>query len=268
MVFEMCARGVVMDVSLDKDGTPMDLDEARRIFQGLVLGIEYLHESGVAHRDIKPDNLMLALDGTVKIVDFGVSSFFQGSDNVKANAGTPAFMSPELTRNEDSVSGRASDIWAMGVTLYCLVMGRLPFKGASIIDVFQSIQNDEPFYPDDLDADLKDLLQRMMEKDPQERITMTDIRTHPWVTKQGSAPLTSFEENTRRAVLEITEDEINNAFKGIQNVFTVLKAVSKLKGLRNRKNSASAAPSAEQPSSTVTAEEAPAPIQVISEEQK
>ncbi|MEQ2165274.1 hypothetical protein GOODEAATRI_015192 [Goodea atripinnis] len=114
----------VMEVPTDN---PLTEDQARFYFRDVVLGIEYLHYHKIIHRDIKPSNLLLGDDGHVKLADFGVSNEFEGPDALlSGTAGTPAFMAPEMmSEHQQSFSGKALDVWAMGITLYCFVFGEL-----------------------------------------------------------------------------------------------------------------------------------------------
>jgi serine/threonine protein kinase len=93
------------------------------------------------------------------------------------SAGSPAFMPPELcVAKHGHVSGRAADIWSMGCTLYCLLFGRIPFEKHGMIELYQSIRKDPLEFDKDCDPELKDLLQRILEKDPHKRITMEEMR--------------------------------------------------------------------------------------------
>ncbi|CAG8495758.1 5480_t:CDS:10 [Gigaspora rosea] len=217
MVFEMCEKGVLMDVTIQKSTTPYSNEDARRYFRQMILGFEYLHENDIVHRDIKPDNLLLSAEGILKIVDFGVSeTFTQGNDKMKKSAGSPAFMAPELcVANRGEISGKAADIWSMGVTLYCLIFGRLPFVKDNVIDLFESIKNDDITIPEgsNPDADLVDLLHKVLEKNPENRIIIAELREHPWVTNRGSDPLISTEENCSELITEITDDDLSSAIK-------------------------------------------------------
>ncbi|KAJ3314871.1 hypothetical protein HDV04_005292 [Boothiomyces sp. JEL0838] len=220
MVFELCEKGAVMDVSMDKSVKPLDIKVARKYFQQLILGIEYLHEHGIAHRDIKPDNMLISKDGVVKIVDFGVSEMFsKGNDRFKNTAGSPAFYAPETCNlSHGEISAMAADVWAMGVTLYCMAFGKLPFTGNSIIQLYDNIRDDS------------------LDKDPNTRITMDELRIDLWVTDDGKSPLITMEENCSVTLLEITQNDIDAAVKPLANLFTVLKAVSKLKNFASKKS--------------------------------
>jgi calcium/calmodulin-dependent protein kinase kinase 2 len=97
------------------------------------------------HRDIKPDNLLLDSHDVLKIVDFGVSEMFtKEDDRLKSSSGSPAFSSPELSQGGISnVSGKAADIWAMGVTLYALIYGALPFNDHNVLELYENIRHKE-----------------------------------------------------------------------------------------------------------------------------
>lgn len=94
--------------------------------------------------DIKPDNLLLSADNVLKIVDFGVSEMFhKGDDRLSKSAGSPAFMAPELcTANHGDVSGMATDIWSMGVSLYCLLHGKPPFMTTNLVELMEKIRKE------------------------------------------------------------------------------------------------------------------------------
>ena len=132
------------------------------------------------HRDIKPDNLLLTENDTLKVVDFGVSEMFdKGSEMMTSKStGSPAFTPPELcVPKHGKVSGKAVDIWSMGISLYCLRFGRLPFEHAGIFDLFEAIRNDEPqLSSDPEESQFNDLMRKILNKSPQSRINMREIR--------------------------------------------------------------------------------------------
>ncbi|KAL4790019.1 kinase-like domain-containing protein [Aspergillus venezuelensis] len=235
MVMEMCKKGVVMKVSLEERADPYDDERCRCWFRDLVLGIEYLHAQGIVHRDIKPDNCLVTSEDVLKVVDFGVSEMFEkDSDMFTAkSAGSPAFLPPELcVVKHGDVSGKAADIWSMGVTLYCLRYGRLPFEEHSIFELYEAIKNDPLGCEGEEDENFKDLISRILEKDPMKRIQMDDLREHPWVTKNGMDPLLPKSENTAEIVGLPTEEEMNTAItNNFGHVLAVVKAVKKFKSL-------------------------------------
>ncbi|BDD61435.1 hypothetical protein MPDQ_001169 [Monascus purpureus] len=235
MVMEMCKKGVIMKVGLDERADPYDDERCRCWFRDLILGIEYLHAQGIVHRDIKPDNCLLTGDDVLKVVDFGVSEMFEKDSNMYTakSAGSPAFLPPELcVAKHGDVSGRAADIWSMGVTLYCLRYGRLPFERQSIFDLYEAIRSDPVVCEGETDENFKDLMYRILEKDPVQRITMPELREHPWVTKNGMDPLLPEEENTAEIIGLPTEEEMNSAITmNIGRILTVMKAVKQFKRL-------------------------------------
>lgn len=253
MVMEMCKKGVVMHVGLDQTADPYSDEQCRFWFRDMILGLEYcknrqcgrhksrwtnlhaVHAQGIIHRDIKPDNCLITDDDTLKIVDFGVSEMFEkNSDmNTAKSAGSPAFMPPELcVAKHGEVSGRACDIWSMGVTLYCLRFGRIPFEKTGMLDLYESIKNDDFDLSSNVGDDFTDLMKRVMEKDPEKRIRMEELREHPWVTKQGADPLLSRGENVANLVEPPTEEELNHAITGnVGRLLVVMKAVKRFKQL-------------------------------------
>ncbi|KAK6952967.1 hypothetical protein Daesc_005264 [Daldinia eschscholtzii] len=180
MVLEMCKKGVVMKVGLEEQATPYDDEQCRLWFRDLILGIEYLHAQGIIHRDIKPDNLLLTDDDVLKIVDFGVSEMFEKPDHMMTSksAGSPAFLPPELCQaRHGDVSGKAADIWSMGVTLYCLKYGRLPFIRDNVLDMYDAIRTEEIQIPiDNEDPNFVDLISKILDKNNETRLNLREIR--------------------------------------------------------------------------------------------
>uniref|UniRef100_A0AAZ3QL81 Protein kinase domain-containing protein n=1 Tax=Oncorhynchus tshawytscha TaxID=74940 RepID=A0AAZ3QL81_ONCTS len=211
----------VMEVPTD---SPFTEDQTRLYFRDIVLGMEYLHYQKIVHRDIKPSNLLLGDDSHVKIADFGVSNQFEGNDALlSSTAGTPAFMAPEtLSDIRQSFSGKALDVWAMGVTLYCFVFGKCPFIDEYILVLHNKIRTKCVEFPEspEISEELKTLIQRMLDKNPDTRITIPEIKLDPWVTQDGCDPLPLEEEHC--TVVEVTEEEVQNSVKFVPSLSAVI----------------------------------------------
>ncbi|XP_049448836.1 calcium/calmodulin-dependent protein kinase kinase 1 isoform X2 [Epinephelus fuscoguttatus] len=221
MVFELMRKGPVMEVPSDN---PLSEEQARLYFRDVILGIEYLHYQKIVHRDIKPSNLLLGDDGHVKIADFGVSNQFEGNDALlSSTAGTPAFMAPEtLSDARKSFSGKALDVWAMGVTLYCFVFGKCPFIDEYILALHNKIRTKLVDFPETpkISEELRTLILRMLDKNPDTRITLPEIKMDQWVTQGGTDPLPLEEEHC--SVVEVTEEDIQNSVKFVPSLSAVI----------------------------------------------
>ena len=242
MVLEMCKKGVVMKIGLGETADPYGEEQCRCWFRDLILAIEYLHAQGIVHRDIKPDNCLLTKDDVLKVVDFGVSEMFEKDSEmlVAKSAGSPAFLPPELcVAKHGGISGKAADIWSMGATLYCLRYGKIPFERSGILELYEAIRTDDISLPTSTEDNFRDMMTRILDKNPEKRITMAELRVslfgfhfftilkwvkeHPWVTRNGVDPLLSAEENTSVLLDPPTEKELNRAITGkIDNLITVV----------------------------------------------
>lgn len=221
MVFELMRKGPVMEVPTD---SPLSEEQARLYFRDVILGIEYLHYQKIVHRDIKPSNLLLGDDGHVKIADFGVSNQFEGNDALlSSTAGTPAFMAPEtLSDARKSFSGKALDVWAMGVTLYCFVFGKCPFIDEYILALHNKIRTKPVEFPETpkISEELQNLILQMLDKNPDSRISIPEIKMDPWVTQGGADPLPLEEDHC--SVVEVTEEDIQNSVKFVPSLSAVI----------------------------------------------
>lgn len=167
---------------------------ARKYLRDMLCGLEYLHYQRVVHRDIKPSNLLIASDGTAKIADFGTATILaEGSDRITDVQGSPAFQPPEvfLLEKGQSYSGFAVDIWAVGATLHCMVVGSPPFMADNEMELVEKLRTQDFRLSTkvQLDPHLRNLLLRCLTKDPTKRITLKEIMNHDWVTEEGTKPL-------------------------------------------------------------------------------
>lgn len=186
MVMEYCVCGMqeMLD-SVPEKRFPMF--QAHGYFCQLLDGLEYLHSQGIVHKDIKPGNLLLTTDGTLKISDLGVAEAlhpFAEDDTCRTSQGSPAFQPPEIANGLDTFSGFKVDIWSAGVTLYNITTSLYPFEGDNIYKLFENIGKGDYSVPEDCGPLLTDLLRGMLEYDPAKRFSIQHIRQHNWVRKK------------------------------------------------------------------------------------
>ena len=155
----------------------------RILFRQLVEGLQACHSKGVVHRDIKPSNLQLTSDGKLKIIDFGVAETLDRYDSKEITekfAGTPSFQPPEVAGGNRSFSATKVDIWAAGVTLYYMVEGSAPFKGNTVDELYSTISEGHYKMPARVDDQLKEIIVGILQKDPDQRLTLDALVELPW----------------------------------------------------------------------------------------
>ncbi|WIA17833.1 hypothetical protein OEZ85_009339 [Tetradesmus obliquus] len=187
IVMEYAAGGELFD-RIVKAGRFSE-DEARYFFQQLICGVDYCHQSGVCHRDLKLENTLL--DGSpaprVKICDFGYSKSVLDSQP-KSTVGTPAYIAPEVLQRT-AYNGHGADVWSCGVTLYVMLVGAYPFEDhtdpRNFSKTIKRILAVKYSIPPQLriSAECQDLLARIFVAAPAQRITLPEIKRHPWFLK-------------------------------------------------------------------------------------
>eukprot|EP01065_Artemidia_motanka_P024763 TRINITY_DN29669_c0_g1_i1.p1 TRINITY_DN29669_c0_g1~~TRINITY_DN29669_c0_g1_i1.p1 ORF type:complete len:1079 (+),score=359.38 TRINITY_DN29669_c0_g1_i1:128-3364(+) len=196
LVFEALGGGPLCDCSADGRlfGPRWTERKARKHFRQVADGLQYLHSVGVLHRDIKPDNIVFDDElECVKLIDFGESLQLKadGDDSRRETVGTPMFQSPESIEGTQ-FSGKAADVWALGVTLYLLLVGNVPFGCGATTQpaLWAAIAEDQLSFPAGLGLSTAatNLLTRMLDKNPVTRITLPEVVDHSWVTESEVAP--------------------------------------------------------------------------------
>ncbi|KAK1351526.1 Non-specific serine/threonine protein kinase [Heracleum sosnowskyi] len=206
-------------------------DLSRRYFQQLVSAIGYCHSRGVFHRDLKPENLLLDENWNLKVTDFGLSALteqIRPDGLLHTLCGTPAYVAPEILAKK-GYEGAKVDIWSCGIVLFVLNAGYLPFNDPNLMVMYRKIYKGEFRCPKWTSPDLKRLLCRLLDTNPDTRITVDEIINDPWFRK-GYKEIKFHEEH-----LELKDQSEENSSKYL-NAFDIISYSSgaNLSGLLNK----------------------------------
>lgn len=172
------AQGELFEI-VESD-TNLSEDVVQTIAQQLVGALNYLHSNRIIHRDMKPQNILLATDGTVKLCDFGFARAMSHNTFVLTSIkGTPLYMAPELVQERPYT--HTVDVWSLGVILYELFVGKPPFYTTSIYSLIKKIVNDAPTFPPNMSGSFKSFIKGLLEKDPKKRLDWPELLNHPFV---------------------------------------------------------------------------------------
>lgn len=176
---------------------------ARNFFNDLVNGIETCHSKNIVHRDLKCENLLLDARLKLKISDFGFARRTEGQ-NLETYCGSYAYAAPEVILGQP-YEGQAADIWSMGVILFAMLAGKLPFKDSDVRTLLSEISSCLAF-PSRLGDDVKNLISRMLTFTPHERATLSEIKMHPWM-KQGVTTKEAIKKTTTTKDVKSSSDK-------------------------------------------------------------
>ncbi|KAG5018857.1 hypothetical protein JHK87_014712 [Glycine soja] len=187
--------------------------DSRRYFQQLIDGVDYCHSKGVYHRDLKPENLLLNSLGNIKISDFGLSAFpEQGVSILRTTCGTPNYVAPEVLSHK-GYNGAVADVWSCGVILFVLLAGYLPFDELDLTTLYSAgcdsdklrIERAEFSCPSWFPVGAKMLIHRILDPNPETRITIEQIRNDEWF-QRSYVPVSLLEYE------DVNLDDVNAAF--------------------------------------------------------
>jgi serine/threonine protein kinase len=292
---QIAAEVLESDLNPELEYVPcMSMQNVRVAFRDTLLGLQYLHYQGIVHRDIKPPNLLQTIDHRVKISDFGVSYLGRPLHDEEApeelseneardlddeakelakTVGTPAFFAPELCitdpMDDPPPVTKAIDVWALGITLFCMLYARTPYVDNEFV-VMRQIADEDIYIPrkrllpintksqsrpsshgrifppvgsgkrhefdlvyEPIDDDLHDLLQRLLTKDPGKRITLEEVRHHPWVladlpNKMAWLEETDSNRQSQGKKIEVSNEDVNTAVVPLQWVERVRSGIKRV----------------------------------------
>ncbi|XP_015185253.1 PREDICTED: serine/threonine-protein kinase SIK3-like isoform X1 [Polistes dominula] len=182
LVTEYAPGGEIFD-HLVRNGR-MPEPEARRIFRQIVLAVHYLHQQRVVHRDLKAENLLLDADNNIKLADFGFSNEYTPGVPLNTWCGSPPYAAPEIFEGKH-YDGPRADVWSLGVVLYVLVCGALPFDGPTM-QLLRSVVISGKFrIPFFMSAECEKLIRHMLVVEPERRLSISQILIHSWMGGDG-----------------------------------------------------------------------------------
>ncbi|XP_042515641.1 phosphoenolpyruvate carboxylase kinase 1-like [Macadamia integrifolia] len=165
--------------------------EAAAIMLPLMEAIAHCHRKGVAHRDIKPDNILFDSRNRLKLADFGSAEIFHDGLPMKGIVGTPYYVAPEVLSGWDYTEN--VDVWSAGVIMYIMLSGIPPFYGDSAAEIFEAVRRGNLRFPTrnffSVSLAAKDLLRKMLSKDVSKRFSAEQVLGHPWITSGGEVRL-------------------------------------------------------------------------------
>ena len=185
-VMEYCEGGELFNYIVKNQR--LNEEEAAFFYYQLINGLEYIHSLGIVHRDLKPENLLLTNEHLLKIIDFGLSNYFTKEPDQKlliTPCGSPCYASPEMVAGK-KYNGFKIDIWATGIILYAMLCGYLPFEDKNNDSLFKKILECKVKFPRYIGEKAKDLIKKILVNDPDKRISIHDIKHHPFYLKGKS----------------------------------------------------------------------------------
>ena len=171
--------------------------ETRRFVRQIIKALSYCHNKGIVHRDLKLENLLLADTDTLKVTDFGFSNMFLEGGLMSTFVGSPAYAAPEILANE-RYCGPKVDVWSLGVILFTLLTGEMPFQDENIAVILKQINNADYTLPENISSDAADLIHGLLRRNPEERLSMAQVEAHPWILKgEAESPVVDILQEKR-----------------------------------------------------------------------
>ncbi|KAJ5263250.1 hypothetical protein N7478_010855 [Penicillium angulare] len=180
LVLEYVEGGELFDY-VSQNG-PLPEEEAVRLFRQIIAGLGYCHRFNICHRDLKPENILLDGNHNVKLADFGMAALQPAGHWLNTSCGSPHYAAPEIIYGRKYRGDRA-DMWSCGIILYALLTGYLPFDGGDLPNTLRLVKKGEYMIPSELSAESADLITSILQKRPEDRISMAQVWTHPLLTK-------------------------------------------------------------------------------------
>ncbi|KAF5778994.1 putative protein kinase CAMK-CAMKL-CHK1 family [Helianthus annuus] len=227
LVMELAAGGELF-TQLARRGR-MKESTARRFFQQIVSTLHFCHENGVAHRDLKPQNLLLDENGNLKISDFGLSALPESHKDglLHTACGTPAYTAPEIVRRK-GYDGAKADAYSCGIILFMFLAGYLPFDDSNLANMYRKIHQRELTFPDWIPKQPRIIIQKLLDPNPNTRMSIETLMNLPWFKKSLKQPDPTVEEEQQHQTEAVENDLESIKRKTSMNAFDLISMSSGL----------------------------------------
>lgn len=189
LVLEYLERGELYDMIVRHK--KLKEADAARYFLQLLHAVQHMHSHGVSHRDLKPENLLLDDKYNLKVIDFGLSNYFNDVTLLKTSCGSPCYAAPEMVAGLH-YSGEKVDMWSCGIVLFAMTVGKLPFDDPSAKELYRKIISGRFSFPSGLTEELKDLINGLLRTEPSDRFDIETSMNSAWI--KAHANMESFQD--------------------------------------------------------------------------
>lgn len=177
LIMQLCPNGSLHQLIFKKG--KLEENHVKILFYQILQIISFIHSRGIVHHDIKPENILFSNEMYPQIIDFGFSCFPDKNQELCSACGSNAYVSPESLSGAP-YNGFKNDIWSLGIVLYVMLFGHLPWQTLKSISIIEQVKNAEIFIPDTISTSCRDLLSRILVRNPMNRPSIDEILSHPW----------------------------------------------------------------------------------------
>jgi len=182
LIMEYCAKGDLYHFVASKGGLPDTT--ARLMFRQIVSAVRYLHSKSIVHRDLKLENILLDSSLSIRLADFGFCREVPANTLLTTKCGSPAYTAPEVI-SQSSYNGQMADMWSLGVILFVILTGRIPWDAQNDTQLFFQIQTAHFHIPEYICASAANLIGDLMHPQPEMRLSAEQALNHPWLDDTG-----------------------------------------------------------------------------------
>ena len=178
IILKFCPNGSLFSMIVDKKR--FSEAECKYYFKQILLGVQYIHSVDIGHRDLKPENILIDENGDARVSDFGLSTHARQDELTSTSCGSPCYAAPEILEGA-GYNAKAADMWSLGVILFAMATGQLPWTKRNKIQLFAQIRKGDFIIPANISRDCRDLISRLMTVKPDDRINIDQALSHPFV---------------------------------------------------------------------------------------